>query len=127
MDVFNRVSQIPKFTFGSQIHLFCISIPRPQDPNVVWWPHSSAAQCVKGGGGAIKMLQTAKTFVTKLVRYIGWIVDPLWGHQFYLIWYCYGQKRPFFGQNRRFWPYEAPDAPYGWQKWIKWWITVEHM
>ena len=53
------------------------------------------AQCVKGGG-ARKMLQTAKTFVTKLVRYIEWIVDPLWGHQFYLIWYCYGQKRPFF-------------------------------
>ena len=42
------------------------------------------------------MLQTAKTFVTKLVRYIEWIVDPLRGHQFYLIWYCYGQKRPFF-------------------------------
>ena len=54
-----------------------------------------AAQCVKGGG-AKKMLQTAKTFVTKLVRYIEWIVDPLRGHQFYLIWYCYGQKRPFF-------------------------------
>ena len=53
------------------------------------------AQCVKGGG-AKKMLQTAKTFVTKLVRYIEWIVDPLRGHQFYLIWYCYGQKRPFF-------------------------------
>ena len=33
-------------------------------------------QCVKGGG-AKKMLQTAKTFVTKLVRYIEWIVDPL--------------------------------------------------
>ena len=48
------------------------------------------------GGGAKKMLQTAKTFVTKLVRYIEWIVDPLRGHQFYLIWYCYGQKRPFF-------------------------------
>ena len=52
-------------------------------------------QCVKGGG-AKKMLQTAKTFVTKLVRYIEWIVDPLCGHQFSLIWYCYGQKRPFF-------------------------------
>ena len=34
------------------------------------------SQCVKGGG-ARKMLQTAKTFVTKLVRYIEWIVDPL--------------------------------------------------
>ena len=55
----------------------------------------TSPQCVKGGG-ARKMLQTAKTFVTKLVRYIEWIVDPLWGHQFYLIWYCYGQKRPFF-------------------------------
>ena len=54
-------------------------------------PHS-----VLKGGGAKKMLQTAKTFVTKLVRYIEWIVDPLRGHQFYLIWYCYGQKRPFF-------------------------------
>ena len=29
------------------------------------------------GGGARKMFQTAKTFVTKLVRYIEWIVDPL--------------------------------------------------
>ena len=35
-------------------------------------PHS-----VLKGGGARKMLQTAKTFVTKLVRYIEWIVDPL--------------------------------------------------
>ena len=37
---------------------------------------STLTQCVKGGG-AKKMLQTAKTFVTKLVRYIEWIVDPL--------------------------------------------------
>ena len=55
-----------------------------------------ATHSVLKGGGAKKMLQTAKTFVTKLVRYIEWIVDPLRGHQFYLIWYCYGQKRPFF-------------------------------
>ena len=57
--------------------------------------HLAFLHSVKGGG-AKKMLQTAKTFVTKLVRYIEWIVDPLRGHQFYLIWYCYGQKRPFF-------------------------------
>ena len=39
-------------------------------------PVLTPTQCVKGGG-ARKMLQTAKTFVTKLVRYIEWIVDPL--------------------------------------------------
>ena len=47
---------------------------RPTFP--VTFAGSLDAQCVKGGG-AKKMLQTAKTFVTKLVRYIEWIVDPL--------------------------------------------------
>ena len=34
-------------------------------------------QCVKGGVGGQKNVTNGKTFVTKLVRYIEWIVDPL--------------------------------------------------
>ena len=80
---------------------------------------SSLAQCVKGGG-AKKMLQTAKTFVTKLVRYIEWIVDPLRGHQFYLIWYCYGQKRPFF------WP-KSPFLAIRGSRRLRWLAKVDQM
>ena len=72
------------------------SLTIPQSPSPLVTVNQARGHSVLKGGGAKKMLQTAKTFVTKLVRYIEWIVDPLRGHQFYLIWYCYGQKRPFF-------------------------------
>ena len=66
------------------------------------------------------MLQTAKTFVTKLVRYIEWIVDPLCGHQFYIIWYCYGQKRPFFWPKPPFLAIRGPGRP-------RWLAKVDQM
>ena len=69
------------------------------------------------------MLQSTKTFETKLVRYIEWSNVQPWVHHFSPIWPHYGHFGP---KNSHIWPYLAIGSP-SCPKLVEHWLNmVEH-